>query len=187
MRVVLRWLLNSFLKGLLLLAPLAATLWVFWAVFSWIDGLLGFRQPGLGLLATIAIIIAAGALGSFILVDRFVAWIEAAVSRVPVAKLIYFSLKDFVGAFVGEKKGFNKPVLVSLGQDGSIKVVGFVTVESLESLGLPGTEGHVAVYLQQSYNFAGQLVLVPRERVTPLPGESSRWLTFIVSGGVSGK
>jgi uncharacterized membrane protein len=184
---VAQWLLKSFLKGLLLLAPLAVTFWVFWKVFSWIDGLLGFKVPGLGLLATIAIIIAAGALGSFILVDRLFAWFEAAVGRVPVAKLIYFSLKDFVGAFVGEKKGFNKPVLVSFGESGSIKLLGFATSDSLEAMGIPGTADHIAVYLQQSYNFAGQLVLVPRDRVTPLPGESSRWLTFIVSGGVSGK
>ncbi len=187
MRPVMRWLLNSFLKGLLLLAPLAATLWVFWTIVSWIDGLLGFSVPGLGLLVTVAIIVVAGALGSFILVDRVVFWIESAVSRVPVAKLVYFSLKDFVGAFVGEKKGFSKPVLVSLTPDGALKALGFVTAESLESLGVPGLEGHVAVYMQQSYNFAGQLVLVPRDRITPLPGESSRWLTFIVSGGVSGK
>jgi uncharacterized membrane protein len=112
------------------------------------------------------------------------AWLEHALSRVPVAKLVYFSLKDFVGAFVGEKKGFNRPVLVSLGADGIVKVLGFATAEDVE---IPGAEGLVAVYVQQSYNFAGNLILVPRDRVTPLPPEeSAKWLTFIVSGGVSG-
>lgn len=184
MGVVAQWLLKSFLKGVLLLVPLAATLWVFWKVFMQIDGLLGLKIPGLGFLATLAIIVVVGALGSFILVDRLVAWLEAAVSRVPVAKLIYFSLKDFVGAFVGEKKGFNRPVLVSLGVDREIRVVGFVTAELPD---LPGG-GSVAVYMPHAYAFAGNLLLVPHDRITLLPpGESSKWLTFVVSGGVSGK
>lgn len=183
-RSPLQWLLKSFLKGLLLVVPLTVTLWVFWLVFSTIDGWLGFTTPGLGLVVTVAIVVGVGALGSIFLVDRVVALLEDALSHVPVAKLVYFSLKDFVGAFVGEKKGFNRPVLVSLGSDGSVKVLGFATAEGTE---IPGAEGLVAVYVQQSYNFAGNLILVPRDRVTPLPPEeSSRWLTFIVSGGVSG-
>lgn len=180
----MQWVLKSFLKGLLLVVPLTVTLWVFWLVFSTIDGWLGFTTPGLGLLVTVAIIIAVGAVGSIFLVDRLVAWLENALSRVPVAKLVYFSLKDFVGAFVGEKKGFNRPVIVNLDESGTIKVIGFATAEGLD---LPGAEDYIAVYLQQSYNFAGNLVLVPRTRVTPLPPkESSKWLSFIVSGGVSG-
>jgi uncharacterized membrane protein len=180
----LQWLLKSFLKGLLLVVPLTVTACVFWFVFSKIDGLLDFEIPGLGFLVTLAIIIFAGAIGSTFVADRLVEWMESAVSRVPVAKLVYFSLKDFVGAFVGEKKGFNRPVLVSLGPDDSVRVLGFVTAETPE---LPGVEDHVAVYLQQSYNFAGNLVIVPRSRVTFLPPkDSAKWLTFIVSGGVSG-
>jgi uncharacterized membrane protein len=180
----LQWFLKSFLKGLLLVVPITVTLWVFWIVLSTIDGLLGFSIPGFGFLVTIAIVVGVGALGSTFLVGGTMAWLEHALSRVPVAKLVYFSLKDFVGAFVGEKKGFNRPVLVSLTADGSIKVLGFATAEDVE---IPGAEGLIAVYVQQSYNFAGNLILVPRDRVTPLPPEeSSKWLTFIVSGGVSG-
>jgi uncharacterized membrane protein len=189
MGAVAQWILKSFLKGLLLLVPLTVTVWVFYRVIHGVDkllsldGLLGRHVPGLGVLATLVIIVVAGALGSFILVDRLVAWLEAAVSRVPVAKLIYFSLKDFVGAFVGEKKGFNRPALVTLDETRGIRVVGFVTADLPE---LPGGEA-VAVYLPYAYSVAGRLILVPRARVTLLPpGESAKWLTFVVSGGVSG-
>jgi uncharacterized membrane protein len=179
-----QWVLKSFLKGLFIVVPLTLTAWVFWFVFAKIDGILGFSIPGFGLLVTIAIVVGVGAVGSTFVVGRTMAWVEQGLSRVPVAKLVYFSLKDFVGAFVGDKKGFNRPVMVSFGPELDIKVIGFATAEDLD---LPGVEDHVAVYLQQSYNFAGNLVLVPRHRVTPLPpGESSKWLTFIVSGGVSG-
>jgi uncharacterized membrane protein len=183
MKKTLQWLLKSFLKGLLLVVPLTVTAWVFYFVFVKIDGLLGISIPGVGFLTTLVVIALIGAVGSLILVDRAVAWLEHLVSRVPLAKLIYFPLKDFVGAFVGDKKSFRKPVLVSLGPQTDVKVLGFVTAESLEIAAAPD---HVAVYLPQSYNFAGNLILVPRDRVTALPPEeSSKWLAFIVSGGIS--
>jgi uncharacterized membrane protein len=182
MSAFFQWLLKSFLKGLLLVVPLTVTAWVFWFVFVKIDSLLGIPVPGVGFLVTLAIIVTVGAVGSIILVDRAVAYLERLVGRVPFAKLIYFPLKDFVGAFVGEKKSFRKPVLVDLGP-GGLKTIGFVTAESL---GLESALDHVAVYLPQAYNIAGNLILVPRASITPLPpNQSSKWLAFVVSGGVS--
>ena len=55
-------------------------------------------------------------------------------------------------------------------------------METLENLGLTD---HVAVYVPQSYNFAGNVMLFPKEAVTPLSIESSQAMAFIVSGGVS--
>ena len=186
MSAFFQWLLKSFLKGLLLVVPLTVTAWVFYFVFVKIDGLLGISVRGVGFLLTILLIMAVGAVGSIILVDRAVAWLEHLVSRVPLAKLIYFPLKDFVGAFVGDKKSFRQPVLVSLGSGadgGDVRVLGFVTAENL---GIAGEPDLVAVYLPQSYNFAGNLILVPRRRVTALPPEeSAKWLAFTVSGGIS--
>jgi uncharacterized membrane protein len=61
--------------------------------------------------------------------------------------------------------------------------VGFVTRTDLEFLGLLN---HVAVYSPQSYNFAGHLLVFPKDQVRPLEAESSEVMAFIVSGGVSG-
>jgi uncharacterized membrane protein len=71
----------------------------------------------------------------------------------PIIKLLYTSAKDLMGVFVGEKKFFDKPVLVSLLPDSETKVIGFITREDLNSLGLSGS---VAVYMPQAYNFAGK-------------------------------
>jgi len=60
--------------------------------------------------------------------------------------------------------------------------VGFLTKESLDGLGIAG---HVAVYLPQSYNFAGQLLVVPADRITPLDAPSAEVMAFVVSGGVT--
>ena len=183
MKNFLSWLIASFLKGLLLVVPLTLTFWVFYAVFSKIDSLLHLPFRGLGFLTTILCIILVGTLGSNILVGRLVVVLERGMNKLPLVKLVYFSLKDLIGAFVGEKKSFRHPVFVSLLPTSDVKVMGFVTAEALD---LPGTTGLVAVYLPQSYNFAGFLILVPKERLTALPPEdSAKWMAFIVSGGVS--
>jgi len=179
----LQWLFKSFLKGLLILVPLMVTAWVVYAVFTRIDGLLKFKTPGIGFLVTILIIVTIGALGSNIVASRAISFLEKFLNRLPLVKLIYFSLKDLIGAFVGEKKSFRIPVLVALYPESGAKVLGFVTSEEP---GLPGFSDHVAVYLPQSYNYSGYLVVVPRHLVTLLPpSESSKWMAFIVSGGVS--
>ena len=189
MSKVLQWLFKSFLKGLLIVVPLTVTIWVIYGVFSWIDGLLRIGEifshsvPGLGFVITLSIIVMVGALGSNIVAKRLISFLEKYLNRVPLVKLIYFSLKDLIGAFVGEKKSFRIPVLVELYPESGVKVLGFVTSEDP---GLPGVSDHVAVYLPQSYNYSGTLVVVPRNRITLLPPEeSARWLSFIVSGGVS--
>jgi uncharacterized membrane protein len=96
--------------------------------------------------------------------------------------LLYSSTKDLLSAFVGEKRRFDKPVLVEIVPGSAARAFGFVTQESLEGLGLPG---HVAVYFPQSYNFAGSLVVFPVDQVRRLDAESSAVMAFIVSGGVT--
>jgi len=81
----------------------------------------------------------------------------------PVVKLLYSSIKDLLFAFAGEKKSFDKPVIVEM-TSGGPKVVGFITREDLSILSL---SEHVAVYLPQSYNFAGQVLIFPSSRVRP--------------------
>jgi uncharacterized membrane protein len=98
-------------------------------------------------------------------------------------KLLYSASRDMIRAFAGEKKSFHKPVLVELVVGGPM-AMGFMTQESLGFLGLAD---HVAVYLPQSYNFAGAVLIFPTKQVKPLEIGSSEAMAFIVSGGVSGK
>ncbi len=74
--------------------------------------------------------------------------------------------------------------MVKLGTSSHAKIIGFMTRENLDNFGL---NDHVAVYLPQSYNFAGNVLIFPKEAVTLLNIESSDVMTFIVSGGVAGQ
>ena len=179
----MRRLLNYFLRGLVLVAPLAITLYVCWIVFVRIDGWLGLPVPGLGFVLTIVLITLVGFLGSNLITRGMVAIVEQAVSRLPFVRLLYTSTKDLLNAFVGEKRRFDKPVLVRLSMQSEARMVGFVTQESLDRLGLPG---YSSVYFPQSYNFAGNLVVFPSAQLQPLDAASADVMAFIVSGGVTG-
>lgn len=176
-------LINYFLRGLVITAPAVLTLYICWRVFRQIDGWLNLPIPGAGFVITVAAITLVGFLASSLVTRRAVALVERAVDRLPLVRLLYGSTKDLLNAFVGEKKRFDQPVIVTLDDapDGS-KAIGFVTRESLDHLGLPG---HVAVYLPQSYALAGLLLLVRAERVRAIDAESSGVMAFVVSGGVT--
>lgn len=174
---------SYFLRGLVLTIPLAVTVAVVWVTLTTIDGWLGIPIPGLGLLITLAAITLVGFLGSNLLWNSLVESLEAMLDRLPFVRILYNATKDLLDAFVGEKRRFDSPVLVALSADGAVRTFGFITQKSLADLGLADD---VAVYFPQSYNFAGQLVVVPAARVTPISAPSSDVLAFIVSGGVTG-
>lgn len=174
-----------FLRGLVLLAPLVITAYICWLVFVTVDGWLGFPVPGAGFLFTVVLVTAVGFLASSLFTRTLSAVFDAlerAIGRLPFVRLLYTSTRDLLNAFVGEHRRFDKPVLVGIGGDGTVQLLGFVTQESLSALGMPG---HVAVYLPQSYNFAGNLLVVPAGVVRPLEADSADVMAFIVSGGVT--
>lgn len=172
-----------FIRGLLITAPVTLTIWITWAVIRWVDSLIGIDIPGVGLLVTLLVITGIGALGSSWLARGLIAWIEDVLESLPFVRLLYTSSKDLLNAFVGEKRRFRQAVRVKLTADGGVSALGFVTAESLKAL---SGDDLVGVYLPQSYNFAGQFIMVPRGRVTMLNADSSDVMAMIVSGGVSG-
>lgn len=193
--------LRYFGSGLLFLVPIAVTIFVVYKVFDLVDegireavksmadkGSAWAQEPPqwvtlVGVLAVLAMITLIGFLSSLFITRPIMQLIERVFSRVPLVKLLYTSLKDLIGAFVGDQKKFDKPVLVDLTGVGGASAVGFITRQSLECLGL---DDRIAVYFPQAYNFAGNVMIVRREQVQPLEIDSSDVMAFVVSGGVAG-
>ena len=176
-----------FFQGLLFVVPLAVTIYVIYAAFMAIDNLLDIRIQGrtvrgLGFLIVLGGITAIGFLASNFLTKRVLSLVERLFGRLPLVRILYSALKELISSFVGDKKGFDRPVLVNLVPAGNLHAAGFVTNSDLEFLGVTGK---VAVYFPQSYNFAGNLLLVPRDQVTALDVDGSAAMAFIVSGGVA--
>ena len=177
----MRTLTRSFAQGLLVLAPVAITVWIVWVSVTTLDRWLDTRIPGLGILIAAAGITLIGYLTGNVVGNKLLSWLEAGLQRVPLVRILYNSLRDLFGAFVGQKRKFDKPVAVEMNQHG-LKVLGFLTSERFDD---PQLAGHVSVYLPESYNFAGNLIVVPRERVHPLDADGAEFMAFIMSGGVT--
>ena len=175
-------LIRYFVRGCLVLVPLAVTGWIVWGTLSFVDRLLPFAIPGVGLVVTLSLVTLVGLFTSNVIGKRVFQLTDRALSGMPLVKLLYTSIKDLIRAFVGDHKSFDRPAAVAL-TPGGARILGFVTRDGLHMLGMPD---FVAVYFPQSYNFAGQLAVVPREQVELLDAASAEVMTFIVSGGISG-
>ena len=175
-------LLRYFVQGLILTVPAVVTGYVCYGVFVRIDSWLHLPIPGAGFVATITAITLIGFVGPSVISTPLVNGFERLIERLPFVRLLYQSTKDLLNAFVGEKRRFDKPVIVELSADGALRGFGFITQESLATLGLHDS---VAVYFPQSYAFAGNTMIVPASRVTRINVVSSDVMAFVVSGGVT--
>lgn len=179
-----------FIQGLLLIAPLAATVYIVFFLFKFTDGLLStylekylqLKVPGLGILIIIFLLIFLGIIGETIFAKPIKFLIKGVLDRTPILRLIYTSVKDLFSAFVGKEKKFHRPVVVLVDEKNDLWRMGFLTNDKLEDMGL---EGKVGVYFPLSYNISGILYIVPANRVKPLNISPAEAMKFILSGGVS--
>lgn len=184
-------LLSWFLQGLLFTAPVTLTIYIIYLSFTFVDGILtdvilnifGFRIPGLGMVVILGSITLIGFLGSSIVFRPLLSYLDKLISQAPLVKIIYTSIKDFMSAFVGKERRFTEAVLVKVSRDANLEKMGFITQKDLRSLGIP--DNKVAVYLPHSYNFSGNLFIVPVENITPLNVPAAEVMKFIVSAGVT--
>lgn len=184
-------LVRYFFQGLLLISPIAITIYAIVVTLEFIDGLLiqhltnliGFKIPGLGLILILTFITLIGIIGSSILIKPILSSIDHFVSRAPLVKIIYTSIKDFMSAFVGKEKKFTEPVLVKVNVNSDLEMLGFITQHDLTPLGIKSEK--VAVYIPYSYTFSGNLYIVPAANVRILNVNSTEVMKFIVSAGVT--
>jgi len=187
-------LFQYFLQGLLVIAPIAITLYaVYWVVSSvdsllpiftekGDDGKLYIRNYGLGFLIIIVAICLIGYLSSFFIKNRLFNLFDSLMAKTPGIRFIYSTVKDFFEAFAGEKKKFNKPVLANI-DDNDVWRVGFITQEEAADFGFTD---YVAVYIPMSYSIAGNVYLLPRNRVRSITDiNATDAMKFAISGGVT--
>ena len=187
-------LLNYFLQGLLVIAPIAITIYAVYSVVSFIDnqvpifterdtdGKVYVRNYGLGFLIVIVAIIFIGYISSFFIKNRLFNLFDSILKRTPGIRFIYSTTKEFFEAFAGEKKKFNKPVLANI-DDNDVWRVGFITQEEVKDFGF---SEYVAVYIPMSYSIAGNVYLLPRTRVRIVGNlNATDAMKFAISGGIA--
>jgi uncharacterized membrane protein len=198
--VIARKLFKYFLQGLIILAPITITFWAVLSLFNWVDSILPDfihrffprlaldengnprRIPGLGFILVTGIVLTVGYVSSSFIVSKLVELFDKILEKTPGVKVIYSTIKDFFEAFAGNKRKFDRAVLVSV-ESADVWRIGFITHEELTEFGL---QEYISVYIPQSYAFAGHLYFVKRERVRLIPDISSTdAMKFAISGGVT--
>lgn len=185
----MKTILQYFFRGLLIILPIGITVYLTLVILRWINNISNdiffswFEKeiPGLGIITGFAVISFIGFIATRAFAKPIVHLFERLLIRTPLINILYSSFKDLTEAVVGEKKKFNQPVYVEFGVPG-VKRFGFITQESLLHLDL---HDEVAVYCPHSYNFSGNLYIVPRDRVKPVKADPTNFMRFIVSGGVT--
>ncbi len=176
-------LLQYFLRGLIVVVPVAFTLGTVYWFLDKIDNLLHpyVTTRGMGLALLLVFIVAVGWFSSFFLIKRLYRLVDGWLERLPVINFIYSSTRDFLEAFAGKKRRFTHAVLVNVLAE-EVWLVGFLTDEQLGEFKLNGK--YVSVYVPQAFNVAGQLYLVKRDRIRPIDHLSpAEVMKYAVSGG----
>ena len=179
-----------FLQGLLLSGPLAVTLYTVYLMFNFVDRLardplkeyLQFDTPGIGIVIIFISLTVLGLIGQTIIARPFIYFTRRLLKRAPLLNVIYTSLNDLFTAFVGKEKKFNIPVSVCINRENDLWKFGFITEKNLSEFGM---QDMVAVYFPHSYNFSGELYIVPQSSVKTISLSPSEVMKFVVSGGVT--
>lgn len=181
-KIIWKKIYQYFLQGLFYTAPLGITIYLLVTVVLYIDSLFNTTIPGIGIISTLLGITIIGWITTRFIHKPLLDRADKIIEKTPLVKLIYSSVKDLVSAFVGQKKKFNKPVIVAIDPNG-LERIGFIMEENLVFLGLPDTK--VAVYFPMSVSIAGDLFIIDATRVRPLDASSAEVMKFIVSGGLT--
>jgi uncharacterized membrane protein len=182
--LTLKKIFRYFIQGVIILAPIGITAYVLYWLFDKVDGILQpyVKIPGVGFAIILVFVILVGWVSSNFLMGSAITFFDQLMERTPGVKFIYSSTKDFFEAFAGDKKKFNRAVLASAFAE-DVWIVGFLTDEEMRKFDMGADK--VAVYVPQAYNFAGQLYILPRDKVRKIEHiTSGEAMKYAVTGGV---
>jgi uncharacterized membrane protein len=191
-----RKLRSALVRGLVVVLPIGFTVWLLWWLGSSTEALLRRAillvvpperyLPGMGIVAALLVLLAAGTLFNALLVQSALASWERFLDRIPVVKTIYGATRDFVKLLPtgGKRRDLRRVVLARLGD---ARMIGFVTQDDASELGIVAAEdGLVAVYFPMSYQIGGYTALLPRSRLEPLDLPVETAMRMVLTGGISG-
>ncbi|MDR1936279.1 MAG: DUF502 domain-containing protein [Candidatus Accumulibacter sp.] len=187
-----------FITGLLIWVPLAITAWVLSLIADVADqslrllpevarprNLLGINIPGLGIVVTLAIVLATGLLATNIIGQRLVSWWERLLARIPVVNSIYNGVKQVSDTLLSSSgMAFRQPLLVPYPHQGSWTIA-FLTGEPGAGVTRHLEGPHVSVYVPTTPNpTSGFFLMFRKDQVIELDMDVDEALKYIISMGV---
>lgn len=185
---------TAFLRGVVVIIPLALTYWFFVSLWNGIDGilspvledLLGRRVPGLGFVSMMVLILMVGVLSRNLVGKVLFNGFENLLKQIPFVRSVYGAIKDLVGAFTigGKGKTFREVVLIEYPRPG-LYTLAFVTNEMVYTTADGRRQEFINVYIPNPPNpTSGVLILVPKEHAMHLNLTIEEGLKLVLSGGI---
>lgn len=186
------WLKVRFITGFFVTVPAIATSWLLYVFWDSIDSffspgyerIFGRRIPGLGFLTAILVMMVMGTIATNVVGRRILARIERLLTRVPVFRSIYPTVKELLASFSPEKRGsFKEVVLAEHPRKGSY-AFGFVTAELLVE-GPEGKRQMVTVFIPTNNLYLGDVIVVPRDEALSTGLSVEEGIRVILSAGTA--
>lgn len=176
-----------FINGLIVLVPIAITIFVVVETLSFTEGVLGkhlpIRFPGIGLITVVGLILVIGWLSSYLILRRLLEFGERLLNKIPIVKFIYNSVKHLSTAVFESNSMFKQAVLVPYPHPG-VKTLGFVMADLSEPLRENLPPGQICVFIPWSLNMtSGTNLILPEKDVIYLNISSESALQYILTAG----
>jgi uncharacterized membrane protein len=188
-----------FLAGVLVTAPAAITAWLAWLVVNAVDArvvplippkynpdtYLPFSIPGLGLLTMVVVLTLVGWLTANFLGRQAISFSERLLTRMPVIRSVYGSIKQIFETVVSQQSGaFRQVVLFEYPRRGCW-AMGFITGTTEGEVQNVTEDEVLNVFLPTTPNpTSGYLLFVPRREMVMLDMTIEEGIKMIVSGGI---
>jgi len=177
-------------KGLFALAPLVITFTLLRWLYNSLESVFGsllemvvgtqWYFPGLGILMAVVFIVIVGYLLDYLLIQKLYNYSEKILTKIPLVKTLYGSLRQFMSFFKADDKKMGQAVRVKMGDH---HMIGIMTRQDLQDSKL-GLEGEVAVFFPMSYQMGGYTMLIKKQNVEILKINVEDLLKFSVTAGV---
>lgn len=191
---------NYFLTGLVVAGPLAITVWLIWSIVTWVDGwvtpfippayrpesYLPWPVPGTGLIIALVVLTLLGFLTANLVGRTLVGWGESLLSRMPIVRPIYKTMKQiFEALFSKTGSSFRTVGLVEFPAPGMWSLV-FVSQPPSGDVAEKLPQGdHVSVFLPCTPNpTTGFFFFVKRKEVIELDISVENAMTLLISAGM---
>jgi uncharacterized membrane protein len=189
---IINWAKTRILTGIIVLTPLALTVWIFYTLFVKLDGLLavviqrvvGRHIPGSGFIALIILILLAGTFARNFIGGKLISLGNLILVRIPIVSKIYTAIQQITQVFFGERKAlFHQVVLFEYPRKGSY-VLGFVTAMHSGEVEMQLEEELVNIFLPTTPNpTSGFLLFIPKKDVIFLDMSVEDGIKMVISGG----
>ncbi len=192
---------KTFLAGILVLAPITLTIYIFYLLFRTIDGILGHAVaqflveqlgleglkppiPGIGLLALVILIFLTGTIARNYIGGKFIAVGDYIVKHIPLINRIYIAIREISEAILSEKREiFKKAVLIEYPRKGLYSIA-FFTQDTRGPVQESLPKDVVSVFLPTTPNpTSGYLLFVPKTEIRELDMSVEDALKLVISGG----